>query len=106
MENVAKEPVLYQQFSEKAAEDASIPAPWTEINQEELDAVRNAPIKLSNTVYGQFEEKKKRGIKRAYAKMSAKEKETLKWRMAEINKADAGNNESMPPSLTPCVDKV
>jgi hypothetical protein len=33
--------------------------------------------------------------------MSAKEKETLKCRMAEINKVDAGNNENMPPSLTP-----
>jgi hypothetical protein len=33
--------------------------------------------------------------------MSAEEKETLKWRMAEINKAGAGNKESTPPSLTP-----
>ncbi len=33
-----------------------------EINQEELDALRNALIKLSNTAYGQFEEQKKRGV--------------------------------------------
>jgi hypothetical protein len=65
---------------------------------------------------------KKRDIKQVYAKMSAKEKEILKWRMAEINKAGVmsakeenilkwrmaeinkagtGNKESMPPRLTP-----
>jgi hypothetical protein len=33
--------------------------------------------------------------------MSAKEKETLKWRMAEIDKAAVGDKENMPPSLTP-----
>jgi hypothetical protein len=31
--------------------------------------------------------------------MSAKEKETLKQRMAEINKAGASNKESTPPFL-------
>jgi hypothetical protein len=31
----------------------------------------------------------------------SKEKETLKQRMAEINKVSAGNKESTPPSLTP-----
>jgi hypothetical protein len=50
--------------------------------------------------YGQFEEQKKRDIEWAYAKMSTKEKVTLKRRMAEINKAGAGNKESMPPNLT------
>jgi hypothetical protein len=40
--------------------------------------------------------------KQAYQKkMSAKEKETLKWRMVEINKAAAGNKENTPSSLTP-----
>ncbi len=100
MGNVANRHVLYQQFA-GGEEEASILAPWTEIDQVELDALRNGPIKLSNTAYGPFEEQKKRDIKRAYAKMSAKEKETLKWRMAEINKAGAGNKEFMPPSLAP-----
>jgi hypothetical protein len=60
-------------------------APWTEIYQEELDALRNAPIKLSVTMYRWFEEQKKRDIKRVYGKMSAGEKETLKQRMVEID---------------------
>jgi hypothetical protein len=37
-------------------------APWTGIDQEELDALRNAPIKLSVTAYRWFEEQKKRDV--------------------------------------------
>ncbi len=33
--------------------------------------------------------------------LSAKEKETLKWRMVEINEAGTGNKETMPLILTP-----
>jgi hypothetical protein len=40
----------------------SIPAPWTEIDQVELDALRNASIQLSDTAYRRFEEKKKRDV--------------------------------------------
>jgi hypothetical protein len=43
---------------------------------------------------------KKRDVKRVYA-MSAEEKETLKWRMVETDKAGTGDKESTPPSLTP-----
>ncbi len=82
-------------------EEAIIHAPWTETDQEELDALTNAPIGLSNTAYGRFEEQKKRNLKGAYTKMSAEEKETLKGRMAEINMAAIGNEENTPPSLTP-----
>jgi hypothetical protein len=42
-----------------------------------------------------------RDITQAYVKMSAKEKETLKWSMVEINEAAAGNKENTPPSLIP-----
>jgi hypothetical protein len=101
MGNVVNKRVLYQQFAEQGAEEASIPAPWTEINQAELNALRNAPIELSDTAYGRFEEQKKRDIDQAYVKMSAKEKETLKQRMAEIDKVAVGNEENTPPSLTP-----
>ncbi len=67
----------------------SIPAPWTQIDQEELCTLRNASIKLINTEYGQFKEQKKTDVERLCTNMSAKEKETLKQRMAEINKAGA-----------------
>jgi hypothetical protein len=78
MGNVANRQVLYQQFAEEGVEEASIPAPWTEIDQAELDALWNAPIELSDTMYGRFEEQKKRDIKQAYAKMSAKKKRPSK----------------------------
>jgi hypothetical protein len=42
-----------------------------------------------------------RDVKRAYAKMSTKEKETLNQRMAEIDKAAVSDKENTPPSLTP-----
>ncbi len=67
----------------------------------ELDALRNVPIKLSDTAYERFGEQKKRDLKQLYTKMSAKEKETLKQRMVEIDEAGASNEESTPPSLTP-----
>ncbi len=99
--NVANRQVLYQQFAEEGAEKASIPAPWTEINQVELDALRNAPTELSDTAYGRLEEQKKRDVKQAYAKLSSKEKETLKRRMAEMDEVAVGDKEIMTPSLTP-----
>jgi hypothetical protein len=100
--NVANRRVLYQQFAEGGTEEASIPAPWTEIYQAEQDALRNADIKLSNTAHRRFEEQKKRVVGRTYAKMSAEKKETRKLRMAEIDEAGAGDEEeSTPPSLTP-----
>jgi hypothetical protein len=61
MGNITNRHMLYQQFA-GGEEEASILAPWTEIDQAELDALRNAPIKLSNTAYGPFEEQKKRDI--------------------------------------------
>jgi hypothetical protein len=82
-------------------EEASIPAPWTEIDQAELDALRNALIKLSDTGYGRFKEQTKRGVEQAYAKMSAKEKEILKRMIGEINVAVIGDKENSPPCLTP-----
>ncbi len=42
-----------------------------------------------------------RDVEQAYAKISTKEKETLKWRMAEIDKAGPGDKESTPPCLIP-----
>jgi hypothetical protein len=54
MGNVANRCILYQQFAEKGTEDVGIPAPWMENNQIELNALRNAPIKMANTSYGCF----------------------------------------------------
>jgi hypothetical protein len=97
MGNVASRRVLYQQFAEGDVEEASILAPWTEIDQAELDVLKNAPIVSSNTACRQFEEQKKWDAEQVYAKMSAEEKEILKRRM----EVSAGDKESKPPSPTP-----
>jgi hypothetical protein len=103
--NVTNRQTLYQQFAEGGAEDkvGIVPAPWTEINEAKLITLWDGPILICNTVYGWFEEQKKRDVEQAYKKMSAKERKTLKQRMAKINKAGASNGKTPPPphSLTP-----
>jgi hypothetical protein len=101
MGNVANRCILYQQFAEGGAEEAGIPASWTEIDKAELIALRDAPIAMCDTVYRWFEEQKKRDVEQTYQKMTAAEKEVFKRKMAEIDEADAGNGETPPPTPTP-----
>ena len=103
MGNVANRRLLYQQFAEgDIVEEVSIPAPWTDIDEAELVALRDAPIEMYDTAYGRFEEQKKRDVERAYQKMLAAEKDIFKKKMAEIDEADAGvDEESPPPTPTP-----
>jgi hypothetical protein len=49
MGNVANRCILHEQFAEGGAEEVSIPTPWMENDQIELNALRNAPIKMANT---------------------------------------------------------
>jgi hypothetical protein len=79
MGNVANRSILYQQFAEGGAEDevGIVPAPWMEINEAELIALRDGPIAICDTAYGRFEEQKKRDVERAYQKMTATEKEVF-----------------------------
>ena len=56
---------------------------------------------VGHSVYGRFEEQKKRNAEQAYQKMSATEKELLKQKMVEINDADANDRQSPPPTPTP-----
>ena len=102
MGNVANRRLLYQQLAEGDLEEVSILALLTKIDKAELIALRDAPIKICNTVYKRFEEQNKRDIECEYQKMSAAEKEMFKNKMAEIVGADAsGNKESLPPTPTP-----
>ena len=70
MGNVANRRVLYQQFADGGEEEeddaANIPAPWTDAGKARLVALRNAPIKMADTLYGQFLATQKRDAKRAY----------------------------------------
>jgi len=61
MGNIANRHILYQQFAEGGAEEVGIvPAPWKEIDEVELIALRDGPIAICDTAYGRFEEQKKR----------------------------------------------
>jgi hypothetical protein len=62
MGNIVNRCILYQQFVEGGAEEAGIPASWTEINEVEIIVLRDAPIAMCNTTYGWFEEQKKRDV--------------------------------------------
>ena len=81
--NVTNRSTLYQQLAEGGAEEASVPAPWTEIDEVELIALRDVPIAMCNTVYTRFEEQEKRDVEQEYQKMSTVEKESFKQKMVE-----------------------
>jgi hypothetical protein len=49
MGNVANRCILHKQLAEGGMKEVSIPTPWMENNQIELNALRNAPIKMANT---------------------------------------------------------
>ena len=51
--------------------------------------------------YVQFEAGQKRDAERAYRKMTLAEKESFRWKMAEINEADANDKQSPPSNSTP-----
>jgi len=78
-----------------------VPAPWTEIDEAELIALRNGPIAICSTAYGWFEEQKKRDVERAYQKMTAAEKEVFKQKMVKYDEGDADDGETPPPIPTP-----
>ena len=86
MSNIANRRLLYQQLSEGDSEEVSIPAPWTDIDEAELIALRDVPIKMYNTAYGRFEEQKKRDVEHAYQKMSAAEKEMFRKRWRRLTR--------------------
>ena len=87
MGNVDNRRILYQQFAQGVAEEMSVPAPWTEIDEAELVALRDRPIAICDTAYGRFEEQKKRDVEQVYQKMTAMEKEVFRQKMVEINEA-------------------
>ena len=98
----SRAPAAAMARSEGGAEEVGIvPAPWTEIDEAELIALRDGPIAICDTTYGRFEEQKKRDVDRAYQKMTATEKEVFKQKMAEFDEADAYDGETPPPTHTP-----
>jgi hypothetical protein len=84
-------------------DEESITVQWTDTDEAALDALKNAPIKTGNTAYGRYEAEKKKDIKRAYKKMTAKEKSDLMRKLAEVDVEVANDDESAPLSpIPPC----
>jgi hypothetical protein len=104
MGNVANRWVLYQQFTyggEEEEDNASIPAPWTDADEAGLVALRNAPIEMADTSYGQFLATQKRDAERAYQHMDAEEREAFLRKLAEIDTDDVEEGQSPPSNPTP-----
>jgi hypothetical protein len=66
-----------------------------------LMALRNAPIKMANTLYGRFLAMQKRDAKRAYQCMDAEEREAFLRRLMKIDADDAKDGQSPPSNPTP-----
>ncbi len=102
MGNMASRRALYQQFAgDRGDNDLGDPARWTEADEANLEARRNARIEMGDIAYGHYEAQQKRDAKRAYQRMSRAEKESFRQKMAEIDEADAGDGQSPPTSPTP-----
>jgi hypothetical protein len=104
MGNVVNRRVLYQQFAdggEEKEDDASIPAPWTDANETGLVALRNMPLEMADTLYGQFLATQKRDAKRAYQCMDAEGREAFLRRLTEIDADNAEDGQSPPSKPTP-----
>ncbi len=65
---------------------------WTDTNESALDALKNALIKIGSIPYGRFETKKMKDSNRAYKKMTAKEKNDLMRKLAELDVEDVNDN--------------
>ena len=64
-------------------------------------ALRNAPIKMANTLYGWFLTTQKRDAKQAFQHMDAVEREAFLLRLMEIDTADVKDRQSQPSNPTP-----
>ena len=64
-------------------------------------ALRNAPIEMADTSYGQFLATQKRDAEWAYQHMDAEEREAFLRRLTEIDADDAEDGQSLPSNSTP-----
>ncbi len=99
MGNVANRRVPYQQFADRGGEEED--DAWTDTNEVGLVALKNAPIEMADTSYGQFLAVQKRDAERAFQHMDAAEREAFLQRLMEIDAADAEDGQSLPPNPTP-----
>jgi len=86
---------------EEEDDAANIPAPWTDVDEARLVALRNAPIEMADTSYGRFLATQKRDAERAYQHMDADEREAFLRKLSEIDADEAENGQSTPTNPTP-----
>ena len=60
---------LYKQFVEEGGGGDETACAWTDADEDELEALKNAPIKMADTSYGSYEAKQERNVVRACRKM-------------------------------------
>jgi hypothetical protein len=105
MKTVLDKRTLFQKFVDNGAigleDKSSILAHWMDTNEARLVALKNAPIELADTTCGRHEVKKKKDLVWAIKKMTPEERAAILQQMAEMDTANAANNKTVPPSLTP-----
>ena len=78
---------------------------WTDADEEELEALKNAPIEMADTSYGHYKAEQKRNVVWACRKMTPKEREDLRRSLDEMDAsaaaADATADEKKPTNMTP-----
>jgi hypothetical protein len=99
MGNVANRRVPYLQFTDGGGEEED--DAWMDADEVGIVALKNAHIKMANTLYGRFQAAQKRDAERAFQHMDAAEREAFLQRLMEIGAADAEDGQSPPPNPTP-----
>ena len=112
MGDKAAKRALYKQIVEEGGgvETACL---WTDANEEELEALKNAPIEMADTSYGRYEAEQKRNVVRACRKMTPKEREDFCQSLDEMDASaftaasaaaadsdDDENDENEPTNIT------
>jgi hypothetical protein len=79
---------------------------WMDANEEELEALKNAPIEMADTSYGRYEAEQKRNVVRVCRKMTPKERENLRRSLDKMDASaaaavDAADAENEPTNIPP-----
>ncbi len=97
--NIANKRMMYFELLTEGGEEnegsSIIPAWWMEANKAELEALKNAPVKMGNTDYGHLEAQMKRDAKMAFKKMSTAKREAF---LREINEDAGKEDKPFPPN--------
>ena len=74
---------------------------WMDANKEELEALKNAPIKMVDTSYGRYKAEQKRNVVRACRKMTPMEREDLCQVIDKMDASTIAATKNKPTHFTP-----